>query len=131
MPSDVPLGIAGSNKEDNDPVVSSGVSGTIIGGAVAGLLMVLILLVVVGVALTTIWLKHKNIRTALPVEGSREFSNAVYGEGVNIPWFLHCQGYNTFVVVLGLLYANVGPASSGDKFKEEAQIKVEERRASE
>jgi len=116
QPSDGPLGIAGSNEEANDPVFRGGVSGTIIGGAVVGLFMVLILLVVVGVALTTIWLKHKNKRTALNVKGPSEFSNAVYEEGVHIPWFLHCQGYNTFLVVLGRqLYANVGPAASSDK----------------
>ena len=78
--SDAP---ASSNEEVKDAVARGGVNATIIGGAVAGLLMLLLLIVAVGVALIAIWLKQRRTkRTVNEVESLREFNNTVYGEGI-------------------------------------------------
>jgi len=57
-----------------------GVSGVVMGGAVVGLLLLLILMSVVGVVPAVVWLKHKRKHAAIGNESPREFCNAIYGE---------------------------------------------------
>ena len=121
QPSDAP---ANNNEEVKDAVARGGVSPAIIGGAVAGLLMLLLLIVVVGVALIAIWLKRRTKRTANEVESLREFNNTVYGEGIFILSYIN-RDWNSSILVLGLVYANMGPDAISTKSKE-AKTKVEE-----